>query len=117
MEIGTRVRRMQDGQVGWLVEHEGRTQVRLDRKQQLLIVPYQEGAWGPDTQPRLENIHKARICYTADRVLREVMGEYGVKDWREMRPEAQLEWLIEPKDADPLRVAMYRAIRKVLEGK
>lgn len=117
MELGTRVRNKTDGQLGWLVEHEGRTQVRVDRKAMLLIVPYREGEWLEDTQPRLQPLAKARVKFAADRALRMALGEYGVKDWLEIRESQQHEWMQPPKEVDPIRLALYRAIDKVLEGK
>lgn len=117
MQVGTRVRNQVDGQLGWLVEHEGRTAVRLDRAQMQLIVPYREGQWLEDIEPRLGPIQKARVLHDADRALRLAMGSYGIPDWRELKQEQQQVWMNEPKDADALRLALYRAIKKVLEGK
>lgn len=117
MHIGQRVRNSSDGQIGYLVEGENsRLAVRLDRKNETRIVPFNEHTWVPDTAPRLTNMQIARVCYEADAALRVVMGEYGVPDWIALKEPQRLQWLKPPEKADATRLQLYQVITEVLAG-
>lgn len=115
-KLGDRVRNGNDGQLGFLVEHEGRIAVRLDRRE-TTILPYSEHAWLPDKEARLTTAHVARIAYEADRGLLEAKGTYGVKGWRELTENVRLDWIRGlPEDArkDSDRAKLWKAVTGAL---
>lgn len=117
MDLGTRVRSRNDGQLGWVAEHEGRKMVRLDRRG-AIYVPFNEQQWKPDTELGLEPMQVARVQYEADRALQTVMGKYGLPEWIALKREADRQvWMNEPEGASAERLALYRAIGKALGTK
>lgn len=115
--IGQRVRRTNDGQLGFVCERtseDGRKGlgVRLDRKQQTIIEPWSEHRWIPEERARLTPLQVARIAYQADQALRSARGEYGVKDWTELKDEARHAWMVAPDGGviDDERAGLYRAV-------
>lgn len=117
-----RVRSLADGQLGFLVEQDGKQWVRLDRGTHVgaetRLVPYVKDQWKDDKGPKLPPMGLARVCYDADRALRLARGEYGVPEWiavHSKTPEAARAWMSgPPKAADPARHALYAAVRKAL---
>lgn len=119
MQPGQRLRRVTDGQVGFLALDEVTKQrrVRLDRGTKLgtdqSTVPYSEHLWEPDTAPKLSQDQIRRVCYAADRELRIVRGEYSVKQWIDLRDQERVGWA-PPKDAAAVRKQVFAAIGEAL---
>lgn len=114
-----RVRSRSDGQLGFVVEHEGQKMVRLDRGQrigaEIRLVPYDENQWQPAPRDKLAAMGVARVAYDADRALRLARGQYGIPNWIDLRDQGR-SWLNGPPgDADDERKALYVAIKKVIE--
>lgn len=105
------VTRRSDGQLGRLVEIEGRPMVRLDRPGQELFEAYDERHWLPAEKRPIGPMQVKRVCYEADRALRHARGEYGVKQW-EALPEHERIRMGTP--ADPERGALWDAITEAL---
>lgn len=100
-----------DGQLGYVIELEGRLWVRLDRRGENRLLPYHEQQWTPDKEPPITPIQAARICHDADRAWRLVHGEYGLKEWASLREPERLAWLKGPPwDADPRRMKLYGSV-------
>lgn len=123
VQAGARVRSTRDGQLGYVVQSEegGGLAVRLDRKSETRLVPFNTRDWMPDEKPRLTAMQIARVAYESDRALRLVTGEYGLPDWVSLKEPVRLTWLkglqIEStatEESAAIRAALYRGILKVL---
>lgn len=123
VQAGARVRSTRDGQLGYVVQTEegAGLAVRLDRKSETRLVPFNTRDWMPDEKPRLTPMQIARVAYEADRALRLVTGEYGLPDWVSLKEPVRLTWLkglqIEAsaiEESAAIRAALYRGILKVL---
>lgn len=118
MQVGQRVRSTSDGQIGFVCEVDtGGLGVRLDRgtrfNAEQRIVPYHPQQWTTDDSPKLSKVQAARVCYEADRALRTVRGEYGIKEWNSLSESARIAWLKAPV-GDPVRQGLYADIVKRL---
>lgn len=117
---GLRVRSTRDGQLGWLeTRDDGVKVVRLDRRD-YQSAPWNPSAWKLDRPSPMTDIQIARVVYEADRNLRLVLGEYGVKPWQDLREPDRVSWIAgpPPKPAvKPLRRELADAIRKTLAGR
>lgn len=124
VQAGARVRSVKDGQLGYVVESDegrGGMAVRLDRKNETRLVPYNARDWLPDERARLTAMQIARVAYDADRALRLVTGEYGLPDWVSLKEPTRIAWSkalqLEAHATDEsavIRAALYRGILKVL---
>lgn len=118
-EPGQRLRRAIDGQLGFLIQEEsGTLMVRLDRGPRYeQLIPYRRDEWVEDTRRELTSMQIARISYEADRALRIVFGEYGVKEWLALREPEQQRWAGRPQiGSDETRNRLYEAILKALRS-
>ncbi len=97
IEIGSRVRSTNDGQRGVVVQMEetGGLGVRLDRRGENRVVPYNAQQWEPDREPTLTPIQVARVFYDADRALKIARGAYAstLPEWIGLRDEERRAWL------------------------
>lgn len=117
-EPGKRVRAVNDGQLGFIVQDEsGALMVRLDRgPRQEQLLPYRPSDWIEDTRRELSPMQVARVAYEADKALRTVGGEYGVKDWIGLREHEHQKWVSAPPlGDDQLRRALHAAIVAALQ--
>ncbi len=117
--IGQRMRRRNDGQLGFVVERPaddgGGLGIQLDRRAEKIVFPYSTQLWAVDEGTRLTPSHVARIAYAADRELRMARGEYGVKEWTAVPEKERMSWMARlPAGADAERVKTYAAIRGAL---
>jgi hypothetical protein len=121
VQSGQRLRRVTDGQIGFLVvdPETKRRSVRLDRGTKLgtdqSTVPYSEHAWEQDHAPKLSADQIRRVCYAADRELRIVRGEYSVKQWIDLKDQERIGW--RPTAEDPERADLSAYIAKRLGSK
>lgn len=121
MQDGQRLRRVTDGQVGFLVvdQETKKRSVRLDRGTRLgtdqSLVPFSEHAWEADYEPRFTPEQIRRICYAADREYRITKGEYHVKPWVDLRDHERISWRL-PENAIPARGRLMTAIMEALAG-
>ena len=86
--------------------------VRLDRGPHMeQLIPYRTDEWVLDTKRDLTSMQIARIAYDADRALRTVFGEYGVKEWLALREQEHQKWAGKPPiGSDETRNRLYQAI-------
>jgi len=117
---GLRVRSRRDGQLGWLeTRADGVRVVRLDRRD-LQYAPWNPNGWQLDKPAPMAEIQIARVVYEADRALRLALGEYGVKDWRDMREPDRVAWIAGPPPTPAtkgVRRELADAIRATLRGR
>ncbi len=120
MRLGSRVRSTEDGQLGFITEGaegNGGLWVRLDRRGETRLLPYEPTKWVKEEEPRLAEIAIARICYEADRGYRLAAGSYSLPSWIEMREEDRIAWIKgPPKDADGKRVKLFEGLRKLVKS-
>lgn len=116
MEIGQRVRSTRDGQLGKIVESaEGGLAVRLDRREEMLV-PYRPQTWVPDERAKFTAMQIARVAYEADRALRLVMGEYGVKDFVSLKDAERVATMKGPVAPDgSVRRLLFKAVSMALK--
>lgn len=117
IQVGSRVRATKDHQLGFVVEDQaGRLAVKLDRRHET-VVPFRKDEWIEETERPISPIQVARIAYEADRALRTILGDYGVKEWG-ILPEPDRVRMLNgpPKGADPRRVTLWTAITKAIGG-
>lgn len=116
MRPGQRLRRVGDGQVGFLVEDQGTLRVRLDRgKADKSTVPYRENEWTEDSEPPPNAFQVARLQYAVDREWRLTLGgEFNVPQWRDLKDSQRTGGFKLPEGAHPTRRRLYEAVRKVL---
>lgn len=119
--VGQRVRSTNDGQVGYTFERPaedgGGIGVKLDRKQQNIVLPWSKHKWVAEERGPLTPIQAARVAYAADAALRSVRGDYAVKAWQDMREPDRLAWIAGlPAGADDERKRVHAAVVKALKG-
>lgn len=112
------------GDLGWLVRREGREAMRFDRgdfDQTVQVRRDDKGVvvdWNAEKPPSpLNDYHVGMIAFVADVELQRHTGDIGrVKKWIDMREEDRLRWIRQgPTEDNPLRRAVYDAIRGALE--
>ncbi len=116
---GQRMRRLSDGQLGFVVERSdedgGGIGIQLDRRAEKIVFPYSAHLWKVDEGSRLTPMHVARVAYAADRELRQARGEYGVKEFAALPEKERMAWMQRmPLPADPERLKLYAAVRGAL---
>lgn len=121
MQVGQRVRSLNDGQIGYIVERPasegGGLGVRLDRRAQTIVQPYSKHKWAVEERSPLTPIHIARVAYQADCALRSARGEFGLKDWPAMKEELRIAWIEgPPSGADDERRRLYAAVVGALKA-
>ena len=118
MRLGSRVRSTEDGQLGFITEGEtGGLWVRLDRRGETRLLPYEPAKWLKEDEPRLAEIAIARICHDADRSYRLATGAYTQPLWIELREEVRIAWIKgPPSGADAKRVKLYEGLRKLVKS-
>lgn len=91
--------------------------VRLDRgPHNEQVLPYRPTEWIEDTRRDLTPMQIARVAYEADKALRTVMGEYGVKDWIALKEPEHHRWVSKPPiGKDELRVKLQAAVVEALK--
>lgn len=94
---GTRVRSANDGQIGFVCEMEdsGRLGVRLDRRGESRVVPFEPAQWREDSEPELTPMQLARVIYGIDRELRIARGAYSnvIPEWISVAESQRRAWL------------------------
>jgi hypothetical protein len=90
--------------------------VRLDRgPHREQVLPYRPNEWMDDTRRDLTAMQIARVAYEADKALRTVMGEYGVKDWIGLKEPEHHRWVSKPPlGTDETRAKLHTAIVEAL---
>lgn len=118
MNVGQRVRSTTDGQVGYIVEVEGAgLGVRLDRRAENRVVPFNPQTWVSDVKPPLGPMQVAQVAYAADRQLRHARGEYAVKEWMTVTEANRLEFAKNgPPKSDGERRRLYEAVIAAVKG-
>lgn len=106
------VRHARTGDRGYIVQHNGRLAVRLDRTGDGTLIAYREGDWTEDTAKLALSAQQiARIAFAADRELCLVKGMPRAKhrEWINLTQERRLAWTKGPP-ADGPRTKLYQAI-------
>lgn len=116
MRPGQRLRRVSDGQAGFLVEDQGAIRVRLDRgKSDPTTIPFREHEWLEDSEPPPNAFQIARLQYALDREWRLTLGgEFNVPQWRDLKDSQRTGGFKLPAGAHPMRKRLYEAVRKEL---
>lgn len=120
---GTRVKSVTDGQIGHVVKTTSGLAIRLDRKAQEVIVPYDIHRWVHMDEVALTNYQVARVAYAADRALRQARGTYKVADWESLREAEKLDFIakgpqsLDEDDALEERMELFVKVVKTLHGK
>lgn len=114
---GQTVKRVSDGQVGRVVERDGGLAVRLDRGKAEIFEPASPATWKPaPAAAPLSRMAVASIAYAATRQLRQVRGEYGVKEWIQLRDADRIKLAEEPP-TDAEQRALWEAVFEALQPK
>lgn len=106
-----------DGQLGYLVERDGKHFIKLDRPQEEILRPWSEGnSWIPEVEKRpLSKAQVAKICFDADKAYCQAVGVFLPKrDWLDLSDKQRILWMESgPKDA--VRAAIWTGLNMILE--
>lgn len=95
-----------DGNLGFLVERNGRKYIQLNRNAEVIQKPYNENDWDPQASPHRFNVHQiGRVAWEADKAFcRLCLGLHNEarESWDKISPERRERWLREgPSDPEP----------------
>jgi len=113
------VRSAVSGDLGFLIQKDGVTFVRLDRPQQNVDRIYREQDWVKESSPKWLSLHqRASVAYAADCKLRDVLGsrDPGRKDWSLLSHEERAQWMNGPKVSGIRRWVWEAIMEATLEG-
>jgi hypothetical protein len=91
----TYVRSRTTGDLGYLIEVDGVTKVRLDRPAQNIDKVYSDADWAPEESPRRLTIQQiGRIAFEADKAfcLHLGMPNEAKRDWTKLKPAQHQQW-------------------------
>lgn len=112
------------GDLGYLVQVDGRPKIRLDRPNQVMLRPFSDQVWVPDDTARtLQPMQKATVAFMADKQLCLVLGlaSEAKRDWTRMRDSERIEWLrngprkVNDPTVNAVRDHLFAAIMGVME--
>ncbi len=104
------------GDLGYLVRRDGKDQVRLDRPEQEIVIPFRTGEWDPEQKlPGLNRMQKAQIAWEADCKLRYFLGDHqgARKTWLSLREKERIDYA-EDGPEEPASKLLWRAIMSSL---
>lgn len=118
------VRNADSGQLGTLVEKDGKVFVELDRvtaSKAHNLIPYRPKEWLRDDPPPPLTVNDvARIQFVADVELCRSLGLHLLADrkWQNLTDEKRIEWVNRGPSArlHPARARLWAAIKIALEG-
>lgn len=112
-------RSSQDGEKGYLVDKDGQQWVRLNRPNEELLRPWNNGAhWIPEVEHRpLSPAQLAMVCFEADKALCRALGlhEQTRKEWPSLTDVQRIAWMAVGPTRHPARATLWKAINHVLE--
>lgn len=107
-------KRVSDGQLGWMVEVNGKDVIRLDRGKSEELVPYRDSIWQPvDSDRPVTRQQVARIAFDADRQLCRQLALHGEAriEWASLTDKARISFVKDGPPADPpMRRKFYEHI-------
>lgn len=110
------VRSSNDGQLGYLVRHDGEMKVKLDRSE-VILKPFNQHQWRDAEDIRaLTPMQAARVAYEADRAYRLATGTQPslAKEWISLKDEERIAWTRTPNDLGERRKQLREAILSVV---
>ena len=109
-------RHRQDGNLGYLVQRQGRLYVRLDRPGDPAERPFHDAEWIAEEEVRpLTRMQVARVAFEADKMLCISFGLHkeGRAEWMNLRDDDRIAFMQEgPKD--PKRSELWSVIIETL---
>lgn len=114
------VRHAQNGELGYLVEREGRQTVKLDNAGQEILRPYVPGDWVPETVRRqLMPMAVARVAFEADKALCRELGlhQLAIRSWDKLKDGQRQDFAARGpgKAGSGPRNRLWMAVKVILE--
>lgn len=116
------------GDLGFLIERDGRQFIKLDRPNQEILRPFNAQTsheWQPDAVRRpLTNYQIGMVAFAADKALKAALGLHDTtkneKAWLDLSDSQRRLWMEKGPVVDPVRASLYKAImdelRPLTEG-
>ena len=111
-------RNTKDGQLGYMVQRNGKDHIRLDRPGQEIVRPFRVDDWAPEQEQRkMAFMQLVHVAFEADRQLCKALGDFGRagKEWLNLRDEERIAWMRHGPKSPRVRVELYRAILSTLK--
>ena len=111
----------QTGDLGWVVQRDGRQMIHLDRKDQggfEELRPFDENSWEKKVEPKaLIRNQAAQIAWAADRQLMQFLGkpQEAKMKWLELPEQKRIGWVDRGPGTRGARQRLYDAIMASLE--
>ena len=107
-----------DGELGYLVERDGKQFMKLNRPNEEVLRNYNEAAWTPLVEVRpLSKAALGRVCFEADLALCRALGIHAAtqKTWIDLSDKQRIAWMERGPQNDPARRSLWQAIVMVME--
>lgn len=108
-----------DGQLGFLVQREGRDMIKLDRANEDICRPFNAIEWVPEHERRpMTEAQMAQIAFAADRQLCVFLGMHDKtkEQWLDLREEKRIAWMRQGPAHPEIRANVYRGIMDALRS-
>lgn len=106
-----------DGNLGWLVRRDGKDRIRLDRPNQEIVKPFEQGKWIEEQEWKpFSRTQVSHFAWDCDIRLCKMLGLYqeAKREWLSLRDEERIEWMKSGPGPGNLRAEIYAAIMDVL---
>lgn len=110
-------RSVQTGDLGYMVERDGKTFIRLDRPNDNLEFPYRPGDWIEEVnRPPLSAHIVGEVCFNADKALCKGLGMHGLarRDWQSLSHAQRMLWRDKGPTENKVRAALWQAIKEAM---
>lgn len=101
------------GDLGWLVRREGKDRIRLDRANQEIIRPFDDGKWIEDREWRpFSRTQVSKLLFEIDRQMCLLLGLHkeAKRDWLSLKDADRIEWMKSGPGPGNLRAKVYEAV-------
>jgi hypothetical protein len=105
------------GERGSLLERDGKTYMRLNRKDEEILSIYRPSEWIPERENRpMTRFQVAQVTLEADKKLCTFLGKPALakRSWLNMTDEARIEWADKGPPGE-IRGAMWKAMTEALK--
>jgi hypothetical protein len=111
-------RSSKDGELGWMVERDGRKLIQLNRPNEEVLRHYTEAEWIPEMEHRpLSKAALGRVCFESDQALCRALGihEATQKTWLDLTDKQRIAWMTKGPTRDAARSALWQGIQMLME--
>lgn len=112
-------RNARTGDLGYLVERDGKDVIRYDRPNEEILRPYRQDEWIVEREHRkLTAAQIAHVAFEADKKLCLFIGlpNQANREWLSMKDEERIRWIKDGPSSGLARMHLFGAIKFALEA-